>query len=130
VRSRASSGPILIIVPGIVALRAPEMGPLISSFFGNPALVWIIGALLLGGGLSIIAFHQYWSSPSAILISLFGWFLALRGVALLTVPELFERAAAGAVGAILIVRIGFGGLLLAGLWLTYTGWIAKPPPRS
>jgi hypothetical protein len=24
------------------------------------------------------------------------------------------------------VRIGFGALVVAGLWLTYVGWIAKP----
>ncbi len=52
-------GPFLIIVPGIIAMRAPEMGPYIPSFFGNPALVWITGALMLFGGLFVIAQHQY-----------------------------------------------------------------------
>jgi len=89
--------------------------------------VWITGALLVFGGLLIIANHQYWSSASAILISLFGWFLALRGLALLIVPHLYEKAGIEAMNAISLVRIGFSLLVLAGLWLTYTGWIAKPP---
>ncbi len=123
-------GPFLIIVPGIIAVRAPDMGAVLSAFFDNQALVWITGGLLLFGGLLIIAYHQYWSGVAAILISLFGWFLALRGVALLAAPQLIANAAAGALGAMPIVRIGFGALLVVGLWLTYAGWIAKPPPRS
>lgn len=117
-------GPFLIIVPGIIAVRAPDMGAVLSAFFDNQALVWITGGLL------IIAYHQYWSGVAAILISLFGWFLALRGVALLAAPQLIANAAAGALGVMPIVRIGFGALLVVGLWLTYAGWIAKPPPRS
>ena len=33
-------------------------------------------------------------------------------------------------GALTFVRIGFGALVLAGLWLTYAGWVAKLPPRA
>ena len=100
------------------------MDVLVSAFFENAALVWIVGSLLLFGGLLIIAHHQYWSSPAAILISLFGWFLALRGLALLATPQLYQRAAAGAAGALPLVRIGFGALVLIGLWLTFMGWTA------
>ena len=55
-------GPFLVIVPAIVAVRAPEMGPFASSFFDNPALVWIIGGLLPFAGLVVIVNHQDWSS--------------------------------------------------------------------
>ena len=101
----------------------------LSAFFENAALVWITGGLLVFAGLFIIANHQYWSSAFAILISLFGWFLALRGLALLSIPHLYEKAGVEVMNAISLVRIGFGLLVLAGLWLTYTGWIAKPPPH-
>ncbi len=119
-------GPFLVIVPGIVAVRAPDMGAFIAPFFGNPALVWITGAQMLFAGLFVIAQHQYWSSVTAIVISLFGWFLALRGLALLAAPELYEHAAEGAAGAVTLVRMGFGALIAAGLWIAFTGWIAKP----
>ena len=119
-------GPFLVIVPTIVAARAPDMGVELSAFFQNAALVWITGGFLLFAGLLIIAHHQYWWSAAAILISLFGWFLALRGIALLAAPHLYESAGIAAMGAIPFVRLGFGLLVLAGLWLTYAGWIAKP----
>jgi hypothetical protein len=119
-------GPWLVIVPGIIAVRAPDMEMLAFDFFEAPLFVWFAGALLLFGGLLIIAFHQYWSSAAAIVISLFGWFLALRGFALLAAPQLFERAAAATASATTLVRFGFGVAVLIGLWLTYLGWIAKP----
>lgn len=125
-------GPFLVIVPAIVAVRAPSasMGTILSAFFQNDALVWITGGLLLFSGLLIIAHHQYWSSPAAILISLFGWFLALRGVALLAAPQLIARGAAAGMSMMPIVQIGFGVLVLIGLWLTFVGWIAKSPVAS
>jgi hypothetical protein len=49
-------GPWLVIVPGIIALRASGMGALASEFFKNDLFVWFAGALLLLAGLLIIAF--------------------------------------------------------------------------
>jgi hypothetical protein len=51
-------------------------------------------------------------------------------VALLVTPQLYQRAAAAAAGALPLVRIGFGALVLIGLWLTFVGWIAKPPTQN
>ena len=53
---------------------------------------WLYGAILLMGGLVIIAFHQYWRSPAAIIVSVVGWFLAIRGLLLLTVPQAYDAA--------------------------------------
>jgi hypothetical protein len=129
-RTRAFSrviGPFLVIVPGIVAVRAPETGRALTAFFDNPALAWLTGGLLLFGGLLIIAHHQYWSSLAAILVSLLGWYLALRGVVLMAAPQLIESAAGAAMNMMAMVRIGFGVLVLIGLWLTFIGWIARAP---
>jgi hypothetical protein len=52
-------GPWLVIAPGIIALRAPDMGALASEFFKSELAVWFTGRGLLFGGLLIIAFHQY-----------------------------------------------------------------------
>jgi uncharacterized protein YjeT (DUF2065 family) len=117
-------GPWLVIVPGIVVLRASEMGALASEFFKCGLFMWFAGALLLFGGLLIIAFHQYWSSVAAVMISLFGWILALRGLVLMAAPELYERAATS-MEAIPLVRVIFGVLIAIGLYLTYVGWLAK-----
>ena len=121
-------GPFLTIVPVTVAIRAEELGRMsLQGFFGDPVLVWVLGAMLLFAGLFIIAFHQSWSSAAAVIISLLGWFFTLRGLALLTVPDVYARATRASVAVMPLVRGGFAVLALAGLWLTYVGWIAKPP---
>jgi hypothetical protein len=125
-------GPWLVIAPGIIALRAPGMGALASEFFKSDLSAWFTGAALLFGGLFIIAFHQYWSSVAAILITVFGWILALRGLVLMAAPGLYEQAAtlyekgATSMSTILLVRLSFGVLVAIGLYLTYVGWLAKP----
>ena len=118
-------GPWLVIAPGIIVLRAPDMGALASEFFKSELFVWFAGALLLFAGLSILAFHQYWSSVAAVLISLFGWILTLRGLVLMAAPQLYERAASS-MDAIPLVRLIFGVLVAVGFYLTYVGWLAKP----
>ena len=82
------------------------------------------------GGLVIIAFHQYWRSPAAIIVSVVGWFFAIRGVLLLTVPRAYD-AAGNAVyrsGASAMIWVLFICLASAGLYLTYVGW--KPEPGA
>ena len=126
-------GPYLAIVPVIIAVRTPTMGTIAAAFFANPVLPWLVGAMLLLAGLLIIAQHQYWSGLSAILISLFGWFLALRGVFLLVAPQIYQRAtsaAATSTNLMPVWQVFFGLIALIGLWLTYFGWIAKPPAAS
>jgi hypothetical protein len=117
-------------VPEIIAARAQSMGTFLTAFFENEALVWMAGVFLLFGGLLIIAHHQYWSGPSAILISLFDWFLALRVVVLLAAPQLIASRGAAALDMLPIVWIGFGVLVLIDAWLTYVGWIVRPAPTS
>lgn len=63
-----------------------------------------------------------------MIISLFGWFLLLRGFILLAAPRLIvdgAEAASETSTAVGVVRLGFGLLALCGLYLTYVGWLKK-----
>jgi hypothetical protein len=121
-------GPFFAIVPAIVAVRAGSQMPvLLKEFSGDPMWQWELGALLLIWGSVIIAFHQYWRSLAAVLVSLLGWFLAIRGILILAIPDVYDSAGASLErGALPVVRAIFGGLSLVGLYLTYVGWVAKP----
>ena len=60
-----------------------------------------------------------------MLISLFGWFVALRGSDAARVPAAIETGAGDTLaspGLLLTARIFFGLMTLIGLWLTYVGW--------
>jgi hypothetical protein len=123
-------GPFFAIVPTTVAVRGSYMRTLFNEFQANPMWPWLYGAILLMFGLVIIAFHQYWRSPAAVIVSVVGWFLGIRGVLLLTVPRVYNAAghavySSGATAAIWVVFIC---LASAGLYLTYVGW--RPERRA
>ena len=117
-------GPFLTIVPTTVAVRGHYMEALFNEFKANPMWPWLYGAILLMGGLFIIAFHQYWRSPAAIIVSLVGWFFAIRGLLLLTVLQVYDSAgnAIYSSGASAVIWVLFICLASAGLYLTYIGW--------
>ncbi|MBV8788160.1 MAG: hypothetical protein JOZ00_15905 [Mycobacterium sp.] len=123
-------GPYLTIVPTTVAIRGSYMQELFNEFKANPMWAWLYGAILLMGGLFIIAFHQYWRGLAAIIVSAVGWFFLIRGVLLLTVPRAYDSAGnaiynSGASAAIWVLFIC---LASAGLYLTYVGW--KPETQA
>ena len=93
-------GPDLVILPGLIVAKLNEVAPLAAPFFANQALVFIMGALMVFGGICVIANHQIWRGASAILISLFGWFICLRGLALLLAPQAYEHLADVSQGAL------------------------------
>ncbi len=120
-------GPYFLIVPATIAVRPSYMKTLLSEFGANPMWPWLYGAILLFSGLVIIAFHQHWRGAAAIIVSLLGWFLAVRGVLLLAVPQPVISAGSAMTGPVpyALVRVFFAGLALVGLYLTYVGWIAR-----
>jgi hypothetical protein len=125
-------GPFLTIVPTTVAIRGSYMQELFTEFKANPMWPWLYGAILLIAGLIIIAFHQYWRSPAAIIVSLVGWFFAIRGVLLLTVPRAYDAAgnalySSGAIAGIWVLFVCLGS---AGLYLTYVGWKPEGTPKA
>ena len=122
-------GPFLTIVPTTVAVRGQYMEELFNEFKANPMWPWLYGAILLAAGLFIIAFHQYWRSPSAIIVSVIGWFFLIRGLLLLTVPRAYDAAgdAIYSSGASAVILVLFACLASAGLYLTYVGWKPEHP---
>ena len=113
-------GPFICIVPASMAARATELQ-------ADPLRAWALGAALLLGGSTIIAAHQYWRGAAAIIISLLGWLLAVRGVLLLLAPQVDLVAADALSGPIgpAFVRALLLCLSVAGLYLTYVGWAPR-----
>jgi hypothetical protein len=120
-------GPHFLFVPAMIATRWSYMQTLFAEFGTNPMWPWLYGAILLISGLIIIAFHQYWRGAAEIFVSLFGWFLAVRGVLLMAVPQTYESAGNAVDGPVVsvVVRVFFVGTALVGLYLTYVGWRAE-----
>lgn len=124
-------GPFIATATAIVAIRLPDLTGLLGGLFDNAVLPWILGAAMLMMGLVVIAFHQYWYSVTSSLISLFGWFVALRGAAMMAIPSAIDSGASATVtspGLLVAARIFFLLLTVMGVWFTYVGWRHERTP--
>jgi hypothetical protein len=119
-------GPFLIIVDVTAVARASDMRGLLSEFTANSLWPWVAGAFVLLFGLIIIALHQYWRGAAAIIVSLLGWLVALRGLFLLAFPQTFISVANSMIGAEAWWRVACIAFAVAGLYLTYVGWMPAP----
>ena len=119
-------GPFFTIVAIIVAVRAPDMRALLAEFTSSSVWPWVTGAFILMGGITIIAFHQFWRDPAGIIVSVMGWLLAARGVFLMAFPDTFASLANRMIDATAVWRTAFVVFALIGLYLTYVGWKARP----
>ncbi|MCO1580444.1 hypothetical protein M8C13_32285 [Crossiella sp. SN42] len=122
-------GPYVATFTTIYAIRLPEGLDIVNNLFAQPALVLLLGALMLGAGLVIIGGHRSWRGPLAVTVSLFGWFVALRGFLLIVAPLTVESGAETTMlspTGVVLARIFFGTLAVTGLLLTYAGWFTTP----
>ena len=110
-------GPFYVIISGIGVVRAARLQTLpgLSDFGVWP---WATGALELMVGIIIIAFHQYWRSAAAVVVSLLGWGSALQGFLILAYPTIFDNLISGTN----LWRAFYVCLGLTGVYLTYVGW--------
>jgi len=119
-------GPYLVAVTVTAMARASQMRTLLSEFGANSGWAWVSGAFVLLGGLVVIAMHQYWRGAAAIIVSVVGWLTALKGLFLLAIPQTYISAVNSAFDASVWWWTSFAVTALAGLYLTYVGWVPEP----
>lgn len=115
-------GPFLAILSLVVVVRADDMPALLSEFTASGVWPLVIGAFGLLGGIAIVAFHQFWREPAAIIVSALGWVFVARGLYLLAFPDSFASVADQMIGTVWIWRSASAVLGLIGLYLAYVGW--------
>lgn len=86
-------GPFYVVVGTVVAIRALGMRAMLVEFTGSAVWPWATGAFALIGGISVIAFHQYWHGLAAILVSLTGWGMAAKGLFFMAFPDAYVSLA-------------------------------------
>ena len=115
-------GPFLVIVDVTAVARASDMQTLLSQFEANSLWTWVTGAFILLFGLIVVAGHQYWHGAAAIIVSLLGWLITLRGLLLFAFPQTFVSVANSMIGAQAWWVAACVVFAVVGLYLTYVGW--------
>jgi hypothetical protein len=123
-------GPFLLIVCFTAAVRTFDMRAVISEFAASAMWPWMAGAFVLLGGLVIVGLHQHWRGAAAIIVSLLGWLIVLRGVLLLAFPATFVSMANSVIGMGALWRAVCIGFAAIGLYLTYVGWAPAAKPTA
>jgi hypothetical protein len=126
-------GPYVATFGIVYAFRLPELTGLVEDLFAQPFEMLMLGALMLAAGLIIIGMHRSWRGPLAVTISLFGWFVAIRGLLLIAAPSTIEAGAESTLlspTATVVARVFFAALGALGLVLAYAGWFTAPKHAS
>ncbi|BBX45909.1 hypothetical protein GCM10009641_63610 [Mycobacterium cookii] len=116
-------GPFFAVVSVVAAARTTEMSSLLSDFAANTSWSWSAGPFVLVGGLIIIALHSNWHGPAAVVVSISGWLIALRGLLLVAFPTAFMSMARWVIESGDIWRATCIVFAAIGLYLTYVGWM-------
>lgn len=112
-------GPFYVIIAGIAAVRAPNTRTQLADLGVWP---WATGAFLLMAGLIVVAFHHQWGSLPAIIVSLLGWLMMLRGFFALAFPSSFMSITNSLSGETALWRVFYVCVAVVGLYLAYVGW--------
>lgn len=115
-------GPFFTITMIAAIVRLADMRQLLSEFTASDVWPYVTGVFVLAGGIAIVAFHQFWRGAAAIIISVLGWLLVVRGILLIAFPGVFASLADRMIGATPVWVTAFVVLALIGLYLTYVGW--------
>lgn len=90
----------------------------------DEALAVLVFAMVgIAAGTLHVMSHSLWGTPAEIVISLLGWGLLLKGVALAVMPGIGNRLGDWAADARLITVIG-AVMVLAGGYLSWVGFFA------
>lgn len=120
-------GPYIAVFGIVYAIRLPDLAGLVGDLFSQAFNVLVLGALMLAAGLVVIGLHRNWRGPLAVTISLFGWFVAVRGFLLIASPATIQAGVDATMlspTATVVARVFFAALGALGLVLAYAGWFS------
>lgn len=120
-------GPFFAIIAVTVTARGWDMTRLLDDFESTPVWSWVVGAFVLLAGLVVVSLHPYWRGFAAIVVSLLGWMMVVRGVLLLAFPAVFATVAEHTIGAETLWRTVFVVIGVLGFYLALIGWMPQRP---
>ena len=84
-------GPVVVALSIPMMFRPKRLLQITEEFLEQPALILISGILAMIAGVAIINTHNLWMFRWPVIITLFGWALALGGAVRIIAPDLIKR---------------------------------------
>ena|SRR3972149_9918263 len=84
-------GPLLTIMGLWMLLYSENLIKVMTSIKNTPGCFYMMGLTNLLIGLAIVNMYNMWMWHPAVLISLLGWVLIIRGVLVLFIPQLIIK---------------------------------------
>jgi hypothetical protein len=126
VLARAYGAAILVV--GLTALAAPRrMKAALADFERSPGLTLLSALFALVLGLAMVFLHSIWADFPAALVSLPGWAILIKGVALLAAPEGLLKFGAAASDSVTVVRAWAAFAILLGAAYLVIGFAGQTP---
>ncbi len=97
----------------------------IKALIRNPPLLLLVEVIALIAGLAMVLGHNLWSGGAlAVVVTLIGWLVTIRGVALLVLPENVKLKLFEALRYEERFFIYMGVVLVLGIYLTFAAFSA------
>ena len=123
-------GPALIAGGLAVLVRRGELPIILEAFAQDAALGFVAGLVGLVAGLCLLSFHSRVSTLAALVLTLLGWLMVLRGLGLLFAPSYVIVAAHWFVETPHAFDTVGVVVALFGAWLSTVGFSARQLPLS
>lgn len=81
-------GPFLVILGLWVLFYSENISKIATSLKGNPSCFYLMAIVKLLIGLSVINTYNVWTMTLPVALTIFGWYMLLRGVMVLFVPQM------------------------------------------
>lgn len=121
-------GPFVTVLAAVGIARGASMGELLKAFESSPVWSWVVGAFVLLIGITVVALHSQWRGPTAIVVSVLGWLIVIRGFMLLAFPNVVTTIATRTLGVQTFWQFVMVLMIIVGVYLSLMGWM--PESRS
>ncbi len=114
-----------IILPGMMMLRKQSAVATIAAIIRNPPALFLIEIIGLAAGVAMIVGHNIWSGGALpIIVTLIGWLMTIRGIALLALSPAALSKVFEALRYEERFYVYMGVVAVLGLYLTVAGFSA------
>jgi hypothetical protein len=80
-------GPVMVVLGFAVLFNQRGFRDLAQEFIASRALVFLSGLIILPAGIAIILVHNVWAVDGRLMITLFGWSVALTSAVRVLAPQ-------------------------------------------